>query len=139
MRFLKVHSLGELPAVAKQFIHLTEGSGKYAIYGKMGVGKTTFIKAVCFELGAKDIVSSPSFAIINEYQTISGVLIYHFDLYRIRDKQELFDIGYEDYFYSDAYIFVEWPENAEEILPEDIQRVKIEESEDGSRTIFLMD
>jgi len=137
MRFLTVHSLKELPVVAKQFIDLTEGSRKFAIYGKMGAGKTTFIKAVCLELGAKDIVSSPSFAIINEYQTMSGEFIYHFDLYRIRDKKELFDLGYEDYFYSNAYVFVEWPENAEEILPEDIFRVKIEESEDGSRILSL--
>ena len=137
MRFLTVHSLSELSAVAKQFIYITEGTRKYAIYGKMGVGKTTFIKAICLELGAKDIVSSPSFAIINEYQTISGTLIYHFDLYRIKDKKELFDLGYEDYFYSNEYVFVEWPENAEEILPEDILRVKIEELEDGSRIISL--
>lgn len=137
MRFLTIHSLSELPVVAKQFIDITEESRKYAIYGKMGVGKTTFIKAVCLELGANDIVSSPSFAIINEYQTISGTLIYHFDLYRISDKKELFDLGYEDYFYSNAYVFVEWPENAEEILPEDMIRVKITESEDGTRIISL--
>ena len=137
MRFLTIHSLSELPVVAKQFIDITEGSRKYAIYGKMGVGKTTFIKAVCLELGAKDVVSSPSFAIINEYQSISGTLIYHFDLYRISDKKELFDLGYEDYFYSNAYVFIEWPENAEEILPEDIIRVKITESEDGTRIISL--
>ncbi len=137
MRFLTIHSLSELPVVAKQFIEITEGSRKYAIYGKMGAGKTTFIKAVCLELGANDIVSSPSFAIINEYQSISGTLIYHFDLYRISDKKELFDLGYEDYFYSNAYVFIEWPENAEEILPEDIIRVKITESEDGTRIISL--
>ena len=137
MRFLTIQSLSELPVVAKQFIDITEGSRKYAIYGKMGAGKTTFIKAVCLELGANDIVSSPSFAIINEYQSISGTLIYHFDLYRISDKKELFDLGYEDYFYSNAYVFIEWPENAEEILPEDIIRVKITESEDGTRIISL--
>ena len=137
MRFLTIQSLSELPVVAKQFIEITEGSRKYAIYGKMGAGKTTFIKAVCLELGANDIVSSPSFAIINEYQSISGTLIYHFDLYRISDKKELFDLGYEDYFYSNAYVFIEWPENAEEILPEDIIRVKITESEDGTRIISL--
>ena len=137
MRILTIHSLRELPSAAKQFIQITQGSRKYAIYGKMGVGKTTFIKAVCLELGANDVVSSPSFAIINVYQTLSGTSIYHFDLYRIRDKKELFDLGYEDYFYSDAYIFVEWPENAEEILPEDMIRVKITESDDGTRIITL--
>jgi tRNA threonylcarbamoyladenosine biosynthesis protein TsaE len=134
---LTIPSLSKLPFVARQFVNITEGSRKYAIYGKMGVGKTTFIKAVCHELGANDIVSSPSFAIINEYQTQSGTLIYHFDLYRIRDKKELYDLGYEDYFYSNAYIFIEWPENAEEILPEDILRVEIVESEDGTRHISI--
>ena len=137
MRFLTIHSLSELPDIVKQFIDITKGSRKYAIYGQMGVGKTTFIKAVCLELGATDVVSSPSFAIINVYQTISGTLIYHFDLYRIRDKKELFDLGYEDYFYSDAYVFVEWPENAEEILPEDMISVRLTESEDGTRIISL--
>jgi tRNA threonylcarbamoyladenosine biosynthesis protein TsaE len=137
MRILTIHSLRELPSAAKQFIQITQGSRKYAIYGKMGAGKTTFIKAVCLELGANDVVSSPSFAIINVYQTLSGTSIYHFDLYRIRDKKELFDLGYEDYFYSDAYIFVEWPENAEEILPEDMIRLKITESDDGTRIITL--
>ncbi len=139
MRFLTVRSINDLPVIAKQFIRLTEGTGKYAVYGKMGAGKTTFIKAVCAELGAIDVVSSPSFAIINEYQTVTGTSIYHFDLYRIRDKKELFDLGYEDYFYGDAYVFIEWPENAEDILPENILRVRIEESEDGTRTISMED
>mgnify|MGYP003564704064 CR=1 FL=1 len=137
MKKLTIRSLSELPLVARQFVNITEGSRKYAIYGEMGVGKTTFIKAVCHELGASDVVSSPSFAIINEYQTQSGTLIFHFDLYRIRDKKELFDLGYEDYFYSNAYVFIEWPENAEEILPEDILRVEIIESEDGIRHISI--
>jgi len=137
MRSLTIRSLNGLNAIAKQFIQLTEGFRKFAVYGKMGVGKTTFIKAICLELGAKDVVNSPSFAIINEYQTASGTLIYHIDLYRIKDKEELFDLGYEDYFYSNAYIFIEWPENAGDILPEDILRVNIEESEDGSRIISL--
>ena len=137
MKILTIRSLRELPFAAKQFVQITRGSRKYAIYGKMGVGKTTFIKAVCLELEANDVVSSPSFAIINVYQTLSGTSIYHFDLYRIRDKKELFDLGYEDYFYSDAYVFVEWPEKAEEIIPEDMIRVKITESDDGTRIISL--
>jgi tRNA threonylcarbamoyladenosine biosynthesis protein TsaE len=137
MKRLTIPSLRKLPFVARQFVNITEGSRKFAVYGKMGVGKTTFIKAVCHELGANDVVSSPSFAIINEYQTQSGTLIYHFDLYRIRSKKELYDLGYEDYFYSNDYVFVEWPENAEEILPEDILRVKIAESDDGTRIISI--
>lgn len=135
MDTLIIKSLNELKTVATQFIQLTEGSKKFAIYGSMGVGKTTFIKAVCRELGADEVVNSPSFAIINEYHTISGLSIYHIDLYRIKNKEELFDLGYEDYFYSNAYIFIEWPEKAGDILPDDILRVNIEASEDGSRVL----
>jgi tRNA threonylcarbamoyladenosine biosynthesis protein TsaE len=135
MDTLIIKSLNELRTVARQFIHLTAGLKKFAIYGRMGVGKTTFIKAVCRELGADEVVNSPSFAIINEYHTISGQSIYHIDLYRIRKKEELFDLGYEDYFYSNAYIFIEWPEKAGDILPDDILRVDIVEAEEGSRVL----
>ncbi len=137
MDTLIIKSLNDLKTAARQFIQLTEGSKKFAVYGRMGAGKTTFIKAVCRELGADEVVNSPSFAIINEYQTMSGLSIYHIDLYRIKNKEELFDLGYEDYFYSDAYVFIEWPENAGDILPDDILRVDIDESEDGSRVLTL--
>ncbi|MBN2214454.1 MAG: tRNA (adenosine(37)-N6)-threonylcarbamoyltransferase complex ATPase subunit type 1 TsaE [Bacteroidales bacterium] len=139
MRSLTIPSLNELSAVAGQFLQLTRGTRKFAIHGKMGAGKTTFIKAVCDELGAKEVVNSPSFSIINEYQSGSGMSIYHIDLYRIRDKEELFDLGYEDYFYSNAYVFIEWPENAGELLPQDIIRVNIEEVENGGRIISIID
>jgi tRNA threonylcarbamoyladenosine biosynthesis protein TsaE len=135
MTTLIIKSLNEIKAVARQFIHLTGDSKKFAIYGRMGAGKTTFIKAVCRELGADEVVNSPSFAIINEYHTISGLSIYHIDLYRIKNKEELFDLGYEDYFYSNAYIFIEWPEKAGDILPDDILRVDIVEAEEGSRVL----
>jgi len=101
----------------------------------MGVGKTTFIKEICQQLGVQQVVTSPTFAIINEYSTTDNQLIYHFDFYRINKIEELFDFGYEDYFYSSNYCFIEWPENAEYILPDTIQKVRITEKPDGSRVI----
>ena len=106
----------------------------------MGAGKTTFVKAICEELGVEDVITSPTFAIINEY-TIdhsplnNGQSIYHFDFYRIKKLEEVYDMGYEDYFYSGALCFIEWPELIEEILPDDAVRVNINEQEDGSRVV----
>jgi tRNA threonylcarbamoyladenosine biosynthesis protein TsaE len=97
----------------------------FAFYGKMGAGKTTFIKAISFVLGTVDVVQSPSFAIINEYKTATSGSIFHFDFYRIRKTEEVYDIGYEDYIYSGAYCFIEWPELVEDMLPEDAVRVRI--------------
>ena len=112
------------------------GKKVFAFYGKMGVGKTTMIKAICKNLGVTEIVNSPSFSIINEYKTDSSESVYHIDFYRIKNLKEAFDIGYEDYLYSGSYCFIEWPEKIEELLPEDIINVKIEEDEnDGSRVI----
>ena len=102
----------------------------------MGAGKTTFIKAVCEELGVTDVVNSPTFSIVNEYRSdTTGELIYHFDFYRIQRLEEVYDMGYEDYFYSGALCFVEWPELVDELLPGDAVKVQIEEQPDGSRTI----
>jgi tRNA threonylcarbamoyladenosine biosynthesis protein TsaE len=102
----------------------------------MGAGKTTFIKAVCEELGVEDVITSPTFAIINEYTGQDGA-IFHFDFYRIKKLEEVYDMGYEDYFYSGALCFIEWPELIEEVLPEDAVRVSIQEKEDGSRAILF--
>ena len=104
------------------------------ITGKAGTGKTTFVKAICEELGVDDVITSPTFAIINEYST-NQQPIYHFDFYRIKKLEEVYDMGYEDYFYSGALCFIEWPELIEEILPEDAVRVSIVEQEDGTRTV----
>ena len=110
----------------------------FALYGKMGAGKTTFVKALCEELGVSDVISSPTFAIVNEYRSDeTGELIYHFDFYRIKKLSEVYDMGYEDYFYSGALCFIEWPELVEELLPGDAVKVTIEELEDGSRVIRL--
>jgi hydrolase, P-loop family len=112
------------------------GEGKvFAFYGKMGAGKTTFIKALCETLGVKDVITSPTFSLINEYTDGKGNSIYHFDFYRIKKLEEVYDMGYEDYFYSGNLCLLEWPELIEEILPENVIKVTIEEQADGTRKL----
>jgi len=118
-------TVNDLSAAAKQLLSSFPLSRVFAFYGKMGAGKTTFIKVICRQLGARDIVQSPSFAIINEYKTNMGDSLFHFDFYRIKKQQEVFDIGYEEYMYSGNYCFIEWPELVEELLPADVVRVGI--------------
>jgi len=132
-----IHSPEELPVVAKKFVASMGDSRIFALYGDMGAGKTTFIKAVCEELGVKDVINSPTFAIVNEYSTETGHLVYHFDFYRIRKKEEAFDFGYEEYIYSDAICFIEWPELIEDLLPGESRAVRISINPDGSRTIEM--
>lgn len=129
-------TLDSIREAAKTFIQ-NMGSGRvYAFYGKMGAGKTTFIKALCEELGVEDVITSPTFAIVNEYRSeTTGQLVYHFDFYRIKKIEEVYDMGYEDYFYSGALCFLEWPELIEEILPADAVKVVISQQEDGSRRL----
>ena len=107
----------------------------FAFYGSMGAGKTTFVKALCEAMGVTDTVNSPTFAIVNEYDTPSGLPIYHFDFYRIKRLAEVYDMGYEDYFYGRGLCFIEWPELVEELLPEETLKVTIEEQSDGSRVV----
>lgn len=107
----------------------------FAFYGAMGAGKTTFIRAVCEELGVRETVTSPTFAIINEYRGREGESIYHFDFYRINKLEEAFDFGYEDYFYSGNLCFIEWPELVEPLLPENTVKVYIAENDKGARII----
>lgn len=120
---------------ARLFIQHMGGTHVFAFYGKMGAGKTTFIKALCEELGVSDVITSPTFAIVNEYEDANGAPIYHFDFYRIKKLEEVFDMGYEDYFYSGALCLIEWPELIEELLPDDAVRVNIVEQADGHRTL----
>ena len=134
---ITIKSLDGIQEAARQFIH-SMGPGKvFAFYGKMGAGKTTFIKAICEELGVKDVITSPTFAIVNEYTTEpDGKSIFHFDFYRIKKLEEVYDMGYEDYFYApDALCFIEWPELIEELLPDTALRVSISEEPDGRRII----
>ena len=133
---IHITSLETIREAARQFIAAMGDNTVFAFYGKMGAGKTTFIKAVCEELGVTDVVNSPTFSIVNEYRSdTTGELIYHFDFYRIQRLEEVYDMGYEDYFYSGALCFVEWPELVDELLPGDAVKVQIEEQPDGSRTI----
>jgi ATPase, YjeE family len=133
---IKIQSLETIQEAAKQFVQAMGDNTVFAFYGKMGAGKTTFIKAVCEELGVKDVITSPTFAIINEYRSdIADELIYHFDFYRIKKLSEVYDMGYEDYFFSGAVCFIEWPELIEELLPGDVVKVNIDEEADGSRKV----
>ena len=135
---IKNHSLEHIHEAAREFIAAMGDNTVFALYGKMGAGKTTFIKALCQELGVEDVVTSPTFAVINEYRSdIAGELIYHFDFYRIKKLEEVYDMGYEDYFYSGALCFIEWPELVEELLPGNTIKVTIEELEDGSRKLTM--
>ncbi|WP_308259801.1 tRNA (adenosine(37)-N6)-threonylcarbamoyltransferase complex ATPase subunit type 1 TsaE [Prevotella sp.] len=133
---IKINSLADINEAAKQFIE-NMGDGKvFAFYGKMGAGKTTFIKAICEELGVDDVITSPTFAIVNEYQSATtGDSIYHFDFYRIKKLEEVYDMGYEDYFYSGSLCFLEWPELIDDLLPEDATKVTIEATDDGERVV----
>ena len=107
------------------------------ISGFLGAGKTTFIKAICEELGVEDVINSPTFAIVNEYRSATGELIYHFDFYRINRLEEAYDFGYEEYFYSGNLCLVEWPEKIEELLPEEVMTVRIAVGDDEERTIEI--
>ena len=135
---IKIQSLDHIHEAAREFIAAMGDNTVFALYGKMGAGKTTFVKALCQELGVEDVVTSPTFAVINEYRSgIAGELIYHFDFYRIKKLEEVYDMGYEDYFYSGALCFIEWPELVEELLPGNTVKVTIEELEDGSRKLTM--
>lgn len=133
---IRINSLADINEAAKQFIANMGNVKVFAFYGKMGAGKTTFIKAICEEMGVEDVITSPTFAIVNEYTSQkTGDTIYHFDFYRIKKLEEVYDMGYEDYFYGGSICFLEWPELIEDLLPEDAVKVSIEETEDGGRII----
>ena len=172
---IKIQSIETIREAAREFINHIGEHRVFAFYGKMGAGKTTFVKAICEELGVEDVITSPTFAIVNEYtaspnpseggegladkgstSTTEGgegladkgdastsspsgrsgeVAIYHFDFYRIKRLEEVYDMGYEEYFYSGALCFIEWPELIEPLLPDDAVRVIIEEQADGTRTV----
>ena len=155
---IRIESTEGLAAAARQFIGAMGERKVFAFYGKMGAGKTTFIKAICEALGVEDVVTSPTFAIVNEYGVneefatanethkkdsslfilhSSFKKVFHFDFYRIKNLREAYDIGCEEYFYSGCPCFIEWPELVEELLPEDIVKVNIEVLDDDSRLVTL--
>ena len=132
---LKIEKLSDIDRVAAEFLAAIGDRRLIALRAPMGAGKTTFTTAITRCLGVRDAVCSPTFTIINEYLTAAGEPMYHFDFYRIKKLEEVYDMGYEDYFYSGAPCFIEWPELIEELLPEDTVRVTIEEQPDHSRVV----
>ena len=148
MQTIQIKSLDTIREAAREFIGKMDDRTVFAFHGEMGAGKTTFIKAICEELGVEDVINSPTFAIINEYRSsTTGELIYHFDFYRINKLSEADyrinklseaeDIGTEDYFYSGALCFIEWPEKIEDLLPGDVVDVTIAENPDGTRELTI--
>ncbi len=132
---IKIDSLENIHVAAKKFIANMGNSRVFAFYGKMGTGKTTFIKAICEVLGVDDVITSPTFAIVNEYTAGNRDPIYHFDFYRIKKIDEVYDMGYEDYFYGGNLCFLEWPELIEDLLPENVTKVSILTEKDGTRCV----
>lgn len=134
---LIIQSIEDIEAIAEQVLEYCGEHKVIAFYGDMGAGKTTFIKGVCKVLGLTDNVSSPTFALVNEYYTVLGDTVFHFDFYRINSVREAFDIGYEDYLYSGNYCLIEWPEKIEELLPENTVKIHIQAREDNSRLLTI--
>ena len=118
-------NLHQLADIAKNILEYTSPNKKFLFYADMGVGKTTLIKELSLQLGAIDIISSPTFSIVNEYTTLNNYKIYHFDFYRLEDEKEAFDFGYEEYFNSNDYCFVEWPEKISALRNEETVSVKM--------------
>jgi tRNA threonylcarbamoyladenosine biosynthesis protein TsaE len=126
-----------LPAAARELLNHSADKRIFAFYGSMGAGKTTIIKALCKHLGAIDIVSSPTFTLVNEYKTSGGESLFHIDFYRIKKQEEVYDFGLEEYLTGDSYCFMEWPELVEELLPEETVRVRITIDKDEQRVLSL--
>ena len=134
---LKIDSVNDLPEAADAILEALNGRSIVAFWGEMGAGKTTLIRVLCDRLGVTDTVTSPTFALVNEYYTEAGTPIYHFDFYRINRIEEVFDFGYEEYFYSGDLCLIEWPEKIEGLLPEETLSVRILITGDDSRTIEI--
>jgi tRNA threonylcarbamoyladenosine biosynthesis protein TsaE len=134
---LIARNIDELPGVAELILSKQQDRRVFAVRGKMGAGKTTLIKAFCDVLGVEESVSSPTFALVNEYTDANGESVFHFDFYRIKKIEEVFDIGYEEYFYSGNYCFVEWPELIEGLLPESYVAIDISVGENEERIFTI--
>lgn len=135
---ITIKGLEDYPRAAREFAKLMDRARIFAFYGKMGSGKTTLIKSICEELGVEDTINSPTFAIVNEYEDREQRTIFHFDFYRIKSLEEVYNMGYEEYVYSDAFCFMEWPELIEELLPEETTKVYIEENCEGEREVRIL-
>lgn len=136
---IRIESLSNIDEAAAKFLEAIGDRKLIALYAPMGSGKTTFTTAITRVLGVKDAVCSPTFTIINEYKTASGDSMFHFDFYRINRLAEAIDLGLEDYFYSDCLCVMEWPENIEDLLPEECLKVNIRVNPDNSRTVSWED
>lgn len=130
-------ALADLPLVAAALLKAEGRSKVWLFVGDMGAGKTTLIKEICKQIGVKDAMSSPTFSIINEYETATSQKVFHFDFYRIKKEEEAIDIGTEDYFYSGNYCFVEWPERVPNLIPDQYTVIKIEAVDSETRTISM--
>lgn len=137
MKEIHINGLGDLPEAAEAILESLDGRNVVALYGPMGAGKTTLVREICARLGSEDTVTSPTFALINRYDTAEGNAIFHFDFYRIDKPEEAFDMGYEEYFYSDGLCLVEWPEKVEELLPDDVMKVTITPTSPTRRTLRI--
>lgn len=131
----EIKNISSLPGIVAKFLKDAGKNKHFALYGTMGAGKTTFVKEVCRQLSVKEVVTSPTFSIVNEYTIPENDKVYHFDFYRIKKEEELFDMGFEDYAYSNAFCFIEWPEKAPDIIPGHFISIRIEEKGGGSRLI----
>ena len=129
-----ISALDELPGAAVKLLSFASQERVFLFYGEMGAGKTTFIKALCEQLGVTDTTSSPTFSIVNEYEYASGS-VYHFDFYRLKDQSEAFDLGYEDYLYSGQYCFIEWPEKIPDLIPQRVVKVSLELIDGDKRSL----
>ena len=134
---LLLKKLTDLDAAAKMFIESMGNRTVFAFYGEMGAGKTTFIKTICKAMGVTETITSPTFSLVNEYKSDKGTAIFHFDFYRIKNIEEAYDFGYEDYFYSGNVCFIEWPELIQSLLPEDVVNVRIKVDENEQRLISI--
>jgi tRNA threonylcarbamoyladenosine biosynthesis protein TsaE len=137
MQNIVIRDKKHIRSAALKILEYTSGKRILAFYGSMGAGKTTIIKAICNALGAGDIVSSPTFTLVNEYKTVSGDMLYHIDFYRIRKKEEVFDFGIEEYFVSGSYCFMEWPELIEDLLPPETVRIRISVDDNEQRSLEI--
>jgi tRNA threonylcarbamoyladenosine biosynthesis protein TsaE len=135
MKIIPITSLRDIDQAAHSFLEAMGEARVIAFSGEMGAGKTTFIQAICRKMGVTAEVNSPTFSLVNQYFTLEGHSIFHFDLYRIEDPAELFDMGYEEYFFSGEFCFIEWPEKASHLIPDDALRVEIVVGENESREI----
>jgi tRNA threonylcarbamoyladenosine biosynthesis protein TsaE len=134
---LIVNNLDQLPQAAQQILEYAQTEKTFLFYGDMGAGKTTLIKEICKQLGTIDTTSSPTFSIINEYK-LADQAIFHFDFYRLKNQNEAFDLGYEDYFYANQYCLIEWPEKIPDLLPPNYLKIEIKSNNKNGRLIDLV-